>query len=75
MRGQGRNAVPPLLRLEKPKLGDIMTGSLLINKRMRKEFGSITKIVGIPDLIGMQRNSYESFLQKDVPPEEREEKG
>ena len=52
-----------------------MTGSLLTNKRIRKEFGSIRKIIDIPDLIGMQRNSYESFLQKDVLPEEREEKG
>ena len=52
-----------------------MTGSLLINKRIRKEFGSIKKIVDIPDLIGMQRSSYEGFLQKDVAPEDREDKG
>ncbi|CCK81645.1 DNA-directed RNA polymerase subunit beta [Desulfobacula toluolica] len=52
-----------------------MTGSLLTNKRIRKEFGSRRKIIDIPDLIGMQRNSYESFLQKDVLPEEREVKG
>lgn len=67
--------MPPLLRLEKLILGDIMTGSLLTNKRIRKEFGSRRKIIDIPDLIGMQRNSYESFLQKDVLPENREEKG
>ncbi len=65
----------PLLRLEKLTLGDIMTGSLLTNKRMRKEFGSRRKIIDIPDLIGMQRNSYESFLQRDVLPENREVKG
>ena len=65
----------PLLRLEKLTLGEIMTGSLLTVKRIRKEFGSRTKIIDIPDLIGMQRNSYESFLQKDVLPEDREEKG
>ena len=65
----------PLLRLEKLTLGDTMTGSLLINKRNRKEFGSRRKIIDIPDLIGMQRNSYEGFLQKDVLPEEREDKG
>ncbi|MCK5837293.1 MAG: DNA-directed RNA polymerase subunit beta, partial [Desulfobacula sp.] len=52
-----------------------MTGSLLTNKRMRKEFGSRRKIIDIPDLIGMQRNSYESFLQRDVLPENREVKG
>ncbi len=65
----------PLLRLEKLTLGEIMTGSLLTNKRTRKEFGSRRKIIDIPDLIGMQRNSYEGFLQRDVPPEDREEKG
>jgi len=52
-----------------------MTGSLLTNKRTRKEFGSREKIIEIPDLIGMQRNSYESFLQRYVSAEEREEKG
>ncbi|MCP3875707.1 MAG: DNA-directed RNA polymerase subunit beta [Desulfobacteraceae bacterium] len=52
-----------------------MTGSLLTNKRIRKEFGSKRKIIDIPDLIGMQRNSYESFLQRHVLPEDREEKG
>ncbi|MBU1697415.1 MAG: DNA-directed RNA polymerase subunit beta, partial [Proteobacteria bacterium] len=52
-----------------------MTGSLLINKRIRKEFGSRRKIIDIPDLIGMQRSSYDGFLQKGVLPEEREEKG
>lgn len=65
----------PLLRLEKLTLGDIMTGSLSTNKRIRKEFGSRKRIIDIPDLIGMQRNSYESFLQKGVLPEDREEKG
>jgi len=55
--------------------GDLMTGSLLTNKRARKEFGSREKIIDIPDLIGMQRNSYESFLQRYVPTENRDEKG
>jgi DNA-directed RNA polymerase subunit beta len=55
--------------------GDLMTGSLLTNKRSRKEFGSREKIIEIPDLIGMQRNSYESFLQRYVPAEDREERG
>lgn len=52
-----------------------MTGSLLVNKRIRKEFGSRKKIIDIPDLIGMQRDSYGSFLQREVLPENREEKG
>ncbi len=52
-----------------------MTGSLLTNKRTRKEFGSRENIIDIPDLIGMQRTSYESFLQRYTSIEERDEKG
>ncbi len=52
-----------------------MTGSLLANKRIRKEFGSKIKTIDIPDLIGMQRTSFERFLQKDVRPENRTETG
>ncbi|MFO7886210.1 MAG: DNA-directed RNA polymerase subunit beta [Desulfobacteraceae bacterium] len=52
-----------------------MTGSLLANKRIRKEFGSKISVVDIPDLIGMQRTSFERFLQKDVPPEHRKDMG
>ena len=33
----------------------------------------LRKIVDIPDLIGMQRESFARFLQMDIPPEEREE--
>jgi DNA-directed RNA polymerase subunit beta len=43
--------------------------------RIRKNFGKIHKIVEIPDLIGMQRTSFSRFLQKDVPPEKREDIG
>jgi DNA-directed RNA polymerase subunit beta len=52
-----------------------MTDSLLTNKRIRKEFGSKRKIIDIPDLIGMQRNSFESFLQRETPARDRDEKG
>lgn len=52
-----------------------MTGSLLADKRIRKEFGSKSRVVDIPDLIGMQRTSFDRFLQKDVPPENRKEVG
>ncbi len=47
----------------------------LANKRLRKHFGKIQQIIEIPDLIGMQRESYRRFLQMDVPPEKREEVG
>lgn len=52
-----------------------MSGSPLAIKRIRKNFGKITKIIEIPDLIGMQRESYDRFLQMDVLPEERRDFG
>jgi DNA-directed RNA polymerase subunit beta len=52
-----------------------MSNNPLAPKRFRKNFGKIKQIVGIPDLIGMQRESFQRFLQKDVPPEKREDIG
>ena len=52
-----------------------MTTSLANDYRVRKSFGKIKKIVDIPNLIEMQRQSYERFLQKGVDPEERVDKG
>ena len=49
-----------------------MSGNFLESKRVRKNFGKIRKIVDIPDLIGMQRESYQRLLQKNVLPEDRE---
>ena len=45
------------------------------NHRMRKDFSSIKKIIDIPNLIDIQKKSYEQFLQKDISPEERENIG
>jgi DNA-directed RNA polymerase subunit beta len=52
-----------------------MTVNPLVNKRLRKNFGGKHKIAEIPDLIGMQRDSYNRFLQMHVPPEKREDIG
>ncbi len=41
----------------------------------RLNFAKIEKIMDIPNLIDVQRQSYENFLQKDVTPEERQEIG
>ena len=41
----------------------------------RLNFAKIEKILDIPNLIDVQRQSYENFLQKDVTPEERQEIG
>jgi DNA-directed RNA polymerase subunit beta len=43
--------------------------------RIRKSFGKIKEIAEIPDLIGMQRDSYQRFLQMNVAPEKREDIG
>ncbi len=43
-----------------------MSGRPSAVKRIRKNFGKIRKIVEIPDLIGMQRESFTRFLQMDV---------
>ncbi|MGD9009447.1 MAG: DNA-directed RNA polymerase subunit beta, partial [Desulfobacteraceae bacterium] len=52
-----------------------MAERLMLEKRMRKNFGKIKKIVDIPDLIGMQKESYRRFLQLGVAPEKREDIG
>jgi DNA-directed RNA polymerase subunit beta len=52
-----------------------MTERPLASKRIRKNFGKIRKIVEIPDLIGMQRESFRRFLQMDVPAHKRKDIG
>jgi DNA-directed RNA polymerase subunit beta len=45
------------------------------NRRVRRGFGKIDKIIDIPNLIEIQKKSYERFLQRDAAPEERKEIG
>jgi DNA-directed RNA polymerase subunit beta len=52
-----------------------MSTALTHEYRVRKSFGKIFKIIDIPNLIQMQKESYDLFLQKDVPPESRVERG
>jgi len=52
-----------------------MAGTIQCGHRGRKDFGKIPSIVEIPNLIEVQKRSYESFLQKDGPAERREEFG
>ncbi len=52
-----------------------MSNKSFAKKRIRKNFGKIRKIVDIPDLIGVQRDSYRRFLQKNIAPQKREEIG
>src|SRR5947207_620249 len=45
------------------------------NLRFRRTFGRIKKIIDIPNLIDIQKRSYEEFLQRDVAPEARKDQG
>ena len=45
------------------------------NLRQRKNFARIPTIIGIPNLIEIQKRSFEHFLQWDVAPHERQRKG
>ncbi len=44
-------------------------------KRERLSFAKIPEIMDLPDLIEVQKSSYEEFLQRSIPPEERKDKG
>ena len=52
-----------------------MSERILANKRIRKNFGKISEIVDIPDLIAVQRESFDRLLQRDVSPEKRKDIG
>jgi DNA-directed RNA polymerase subunit beta len=52
-----------------------MAKALSLSRLYRKNFGKIERIVDISNLIEMQKESYERFLQKDEPPEVRQEYG
>src|SRR5580765_5494366 len=55
--------------------GEGMAGTIQCGRRSRKDFGKIPSIVEIPNLIEVQKRSYETFLQKDGPADRREESG
>src|SRR5438128_1263379 len=52
-----------------------MAGTIQCGRRSRRDFGKIPSIVEIPNLIEVQRRSYEAFLQKDVASDRREDLG
>ncbi|MFB3062524.1 MAG: hypothetical protein ACE10C_14260, partial [Candidatus Binatia bacterium] len=45
------------------------------NLRFRRNFGKIKKIIELPYLIEIQKNSFNLFVQKDVPPDQRQNIG
>jgi DNA-directed RNA polymerase subunit beta len=52
-----------------------MSNSVSDLYRYRKDFSRITKVVDIPNLIEVQKRSYEGFLQFDVPVDKRNADG
>ncbi len=48
-----------------------ITKSFTGRKRIRKSFGRIPEVAPMPNLIDVQRSSYEGFLQMNVPPDSR----
>ena len=48
-----------------------MAKSFTARKRVRKSFGRIPEVAQMPNLIEVQRSSYDQFLQMDVLPERR----
>ncbi len=52
-----------------------MVGSFTGKKRIRKSFGRIPEVAPMPNLIEVQRASYEAFLQMNVTPDARTHTG
>ncbi len=52
-----------------------MAQSFVEKKRIRKSFGRIGDAISMPNLIEVQKNSYEAFLQRFSKPEDRSRDG
>src|SRR5258708_13706466 len=52
-----------------------MAATIQNNFRTRKNFAKIQKIIDIPNLIDIQKHSYDKFLQADSGAEQREDSG
>ena len=52
-----------------------MAYSIANNQLLRKHFAEIKKIIDIPNLIDIQKVSYQRFLQADLPPSARQNIG
>ena len=52
-----------------------ITKSFTGSKRIRKSFGRLPEVAPMPNLIDVQRASYEAFLQMEVNPDARAQAG
>src|ERR1700722_14974505 len=55
--------------------GNLRNGNSAIRERERLDFSKIKSSIQIPNLIEVQRLSYQRFLQMDLLPSEREDTG
>jgi len=53
----------------------VQSGTLLNRRRVRRTFGKIAEVAQMPNLIEVQRHSYEQFLQMYIPINERIDTG
>ena len=52
-----------------------MAASYSSRKKVRKNFGRIQEVVNMPNLIKVQKSSYDQFLQTDISADERDSDG
>src|SRR3546814_14608789 len=52
-----------------------MANSLIARKRIRKNFGKIAEVAEMPNLIEVQKTSYDQFLQLGIPVSQRSNTG
>jgi DNA-directed RNA polymerase subunit beta len=52
-----------------------MANVIQSNFRIRKNLGRVERVIEVPNLIDIQKSSYDKFLQTDVPPGTREDVG
>src|SRR5690349_24485795 len=67
--------VPPSRAVRGVLLMTQMTYSFTEKKRIRKDFGKRPPVLGVPFLLAIQVDSYREFLQAEVDPNAREDKG
>jgi len=48
-----------------------MFHSFTAHKKIRKSFGRVEQVASIPNLIELQKNSYDGFLQAGIDPGDR----
>jgi DNA-directed RNA polymerase subunit beta len=52
-----------------------MATAIQSNFRIRKNLGRIQRVIEVPNLIDIQKSSYDKFLQSTIPQNDRQETG